>query len=425
MKILLALTTVGACLRSLGLVALALLAAPPSALAQDAHGAIAFGQTAYGEAVAYGFAWNYSVKDEAIDAALNACRAGGGTNCEELAWFQNGCGALVVDQYGNGQAKGAMTQEQAEARAVQICEARGGSRCTVVGSQCASPGGEADTWSGSEHILAVSDVEDDDRRADAQAGDVTVRDELLTREQRLQVQMGLAALGFDAGPADGLFGPRTRAAIWDWQEAKGLDATGYLRMTEAKALTTIGIEAANATKGTDEAVEKPAVSAAIAQEPERRPPAPNSTTASTLDTTVMWMASHIDRNACKSDSPARYSANASRSILVMTVIGDYINADRYCHRNCIVENQYEMDFGHMDRSFYSIVRDYSQSFTVELRNLDHDYTVVRDYDPDVISGTASRYGGLVIPFCGASAQANALELDSAVQRLFALTGQRE
>ena len=291
----------------------------------------------------------------------------------------------------------------------------------MVGSQCASPGGEADTWSGSEHILAVPDVEIDDRQAKVQAGAAKVQDESLTHEQRLQVQMGLAALGFDTGPVDGLFGPRTRAAIWDWQDAKGLDATGYLRMTEANALAAIGTEAASSTQGTDEAVEKPAVNSAIAQEPQRRPLGPSSTTPSTLDTTVKWMANHIDRNACESDSPARYSANASGSILVMTVIGDYINNDRYCHRNCIVEKQYEMDFGHMDRSFYSIVRDYGQSSTVELRNLDYEFTIMRDYDPR----PGTRNYGFFISFCGASAQANALQLDSAFQRIFALTGKRE
>lgn len=77
----------------------------------------------------------------------------------------------------------------------------------------------------------------------------------------------------------------------------------------------------------------------------------------------------------------------------------------------------------MDRSFYSIVRDYGQSSTVELRNLYHEFTVVRDYDPRVNPGTSEKYG-FVISFCGTSARANALELDSAVQRLFALTGQR-
>ena len=65
----------------------------------------------------------------------------------------------------------------------------------------------------------------------------------MPREVRVLVQRGLAVLGFDPGPADGLFGPRTRAAIWDWQAAKELDATGYLTPPEAEALAAIGAEA--------------------------------------------------------------------------------------------------------------------------------------------------------------------------------------
>ena len=58
----------------------------------------------------------------------------------------------------------------------------------------------------------------------------------LTRDQRRRVQQGLAAAGFDPGPADGAFGPRTRAAIGGWQDARGNDATGYLDEGQAQAL---------------------------------------------------------------------------------------------------------------------------------------------------------------------------------------------
>ena len=64
----------------------------------------------------------------------------------------------------------------------------------------------------------------------------------LPRETRMLVQKGLAFFGFDPGPADGLFGPKTRAAIWDWQAAKELDTTGYLTMPEAEALAAVGME---------------------------------------------------------------------------------------------------------------------------------------------------------------------------------------
>ena len=50
----------------------------------------------------------------------------------------------------------------------------------------------------------------------------------LDGETRVRVQRALAAQGFDAGQADGSFGPRTRGAIRTWQQAKGYAATGEL-----------------------------------------------------------------------------------------------------------------------------------------------------------------------------------------------------
>ncbi len=48
----------------------------------------------------------------------------------------------------------------------------------------------------------------------------------LPRERVRRVQERLAAAGFDPGPADGVAGPRTRAALRAFQEARGLDPTG-------------------------------------------------------------------------------------------------------------------------------------------------------------------------------------------------------
>lgn len=65
----------------------------------------------------------------------------------------------------------------------------------------------------------------------------------MPREVRVLVQKGLAFLGFDPGPADGVFGRRTRAAIRDWQKAQGRTATGRLTPTELRALKMAGAEA--------------------------------------------------------------------------------------------------------------------------------------------------------------------------------------
>ena len=58
----------------------------------------------------------------------------------------------------------------------------------------------------------------------------------LSRRARRLIQRGLLAEGFDPGPADGLFGPRTRAALRAWQSARGAAATGYLNGESAAAL---------------------------------------------------------------------------------------------------------------------------------------------------------------------------------------------
>ena len=231
----------------------ALLLAAVPAHAQDAHGVIAFGEAGGRDAVAYGVACNRDTRDQAREAAAKACVDGGGTDCAELTWFRNGCGALALDQYGPAQGKSGMSREQAEARALKTCEAAGGSVCTVVGSACASPGGEPGAWSGSESVLASREEKPASGRP-ATSGE----EEALTREERVRVQRGLNEQGFEAGPADGMFGRRTRSAIWEWQKAKGAEAAGYLMREQAGALATAGRE-----------VRKPAASAEAAESPRR------------------------------------------------------------------------------------------------------------------------------------------------------------
>ena len=62
----------------------------------------------------------------------------------------------------------------------------------------------------------------------------------LQRSDRRLIQLGLAAAGFDAGPADGLFGRGTRGAIGRWQASRGEAATGHLDVETAKLLLASG-----------------------------------------------------------------------------------------------------------------------------------------------------------------------------------------
>ena len=58
----------------------------------------------------------------------------------------------------------------------------------------------------------------------------------LDRATRRLIQQGLRNQGFDPGTPDGLFGPRTRAAIREWQQSRGAPPTGYLNDAEVELL---------------------------------------------------------------------------------------------------------------------------------------------------------------------------------------------
>ncbi len=48
----------------------------------------------------------------------------------------------------------------------------------------------------------------------------------LTKDDRIAIQRGLAARGYDIGTIDGVIGAKTEAAIGDFQQRQGLPATG-------------------------------------------------------------------------------------------------------------------------------------------------------------------------------------------------------
>ncbi|MBK0401266.1 peptidoglycan-binding protein [Limibaculum sp. M0105] len=49
-------------------------------------------------------------------------------------------------------------------------------------------------------------------------------------------QSGLARLGFKPGPVDGIYGPRTRNAVMDYQRMRGLQVTGQIDQDFARSL---------------------------------------------------------------------------------------------------------------------------------------------------------------------------------------------
>ena len=65
-------------------------------------------------------------------------------------------------------------------------------------------------------------------RPDHVPGESTELTLALAYPEKTTVQRNLQRLGFRPGRVDGIFGPRTRAAIRSWQNSTGLSATGFL-----------------------------------------------------------------------------------------------------------------------------------------------------------------------------------------------------
>ena len=116
-----------------------------------------------------------------------------------------------------------------------------------------SNGGGDDTTSTSTEVTTglgddVSVLESAERWLNSSDDDVSVPESAerrlaLNQAARCRVQGALSAAGFDPGPVDGSFGDRTRAALRDWQHARGLRTTGYLDSDAAEALRAFAASA--------------------------------------------------------------------------------------------------------------------------------------------------------------------------------------
>ena len=144
-------------------------------------------------------------------AALSEC----GPGCSVVLTFAR-CAAYAADQDADstavGWAESYATADGARQTALAECRSRGGSGCVVR------------VWGCNDQ--AIEEGLNVDRAA------------------RRQIQQGLRAEGFDSGGADGVFGPRTRAAIRSWQSSRGTGPTGYLDGPAVEALRSAGGTAA-------------------------------------------------------------------------------------------------------------------------------------------------------------------------------------
>jgi peptidoglycan hydrolase-like protein with peptidoglycan-binding domain len=62
-----------------------------------------------------------------------------------------------------------------------------------------------------------------------------------------QAQQKLSAAGMDSGPADGRLGPKTQAAVKEFQQSKGIQASGKL---DQKTLAALGVSESSGSAST-------------------------------------------------------------------------------------------------------------------------------------------------------------------------------
>ena len=88
------------------------------------------------------------------------------------------------------------------------------------------------------YTLAIAHLADRLRGGRAFRAPWPLDDPALSRSQRIDLQAGLAALGYDVGEPDGLIGPRTMDAIKQFQKSAGLAPDGYAGQRLLKAVIT-------------------------------------------------------------------------------------------------------------------------------------------------------------------------------------------
>jgi peptidoglycan hydrolase-like protein with peptidoglycan-binding domain len=83
-----------------------------------------------------------------------------------------------------------------------------------------------------------------DQQAQISQGEGSQQDQ----ETVKQAQEQLSLMGHDAGPVDGIMGPKTQAAVKEFQESKGLQVSGRLDNQTLAALQTGGSEGRSSSR---------------------------------------------------------------------------------------------------------------------------------------------------------------------------------
>ena len=152
----------------------------------------------------------------------------------------------------------------------------------------------------------------------------------LDRQTRRLIQQGLESEGFDPGPPDGLFGPRTRAAIRTWQAARELADTGYVDGPQAEALRAAGSPPAAGGGDTEAGVPGASVLAVSDRKASEAEPVSASGTVETSMSAVVpppavQAAPMINPGA---DAPAARAARNSQLPPVILIDRHLVRVDR-------------------------------------------------------------------------------------------------
>ena len=105
------------------------------ASAQSLYGSIAFSEE-YGGGYAWGMAWSYGTLSEAQNNAISECRRKGGTNCGEIVWFRDACGALAIGDNGGYGSGWGTSYGIAQQYALNTCQSYGNRNCRIAITRC-------------------------------------------------------------------------------------------------------------------------------------------------------------------------------------------------------------------------------------------------------------------------------------------------